>query len=168
MHDALHWSVVVVCHPGRVPPPQQPKPAPKGKGGAAARRRAQQGSQEAGQEQQQQQQQHVVDLVGSEPGASLPDAASEPEAGADAAAPEAGAAAAGGVATPCILHLDSMGGGHSTAESVKPLYSYLEHEWRRKVGRALGRGCCWGRWPGLAGRLGCCPPACLPACLSAG
>jgi hypothetical protein len=160
VHDALHWSLVVICHPGRAPPQQLPK---QGKGkGAAAPRRQQQGQDgeegKAGEEDshggegQQQGGALVVDLVGAEPGGRQP---------GPAAGPAAGAAAA--VATPCILHLDSLGGGHNTAETVKPLYSYLEREWRRKVGPGAVARCSWAA-ARLAG--GCATSAC--ACLGLG
>eukprot|EP00877_Chromochloris_zofingiensis_P014687 jgi/Chrzof1/9472/Cz04g04110.t1 len=65
IHDALHWSLVVVCHPGEI---------------IAA-------------------------------GVEVDDVTSK---------------------TPCILHLDSMDGGHETGSIVAAIRTYLTHEWKRK------------------------------------
>jgi len=86
VHGGLHWTLVIVCYPGRL----------------------------------------AVNNVGS----SCSSGAS-PGSGVVQGMPLDGSTVGKGK-TPCILHLDSMAGGHPSAPIFKVVRAYLQHEWARK------------------------------------
>lgn len=95
IHDALHWSLIIICHPGADPAQGGSQRSRRGSGGGGR--------------------------------TSVQSTQSDAEAGGS------GDPRIAPTAEPCMLHLDSMRGGHTTAGPANVLRSYLGNEWRAKA-----------------------------------
>lgn len=108
IHDNLHWSLMIVCHPG-----VEPRKAGVGSGEASSRAGPSTGE-------------------GSSSSGRTRRGAGTGAGGAPPKHPRCGL-----TAEPFIMHLDSMPGGHATAGTAAVLRQYLTDEWRsKKAGRA--------------------------------
>lgn len=168
VHSGLHWSLVIICHPGALPPPP---PAVVHDvidiDGEPASDPLQAPNPESASPVTQEDVPAAATCAPDEPACDMEVDASKPAAEEDTALPAAASEpppAPPPALAPFMLHLDSMGGGHSTGASSQTLGCCVLFLTRYYLPQSPSKASCVRilRWSGSGSR----PPT-RRACLAA-